>query len=492
MATSPFTPVFHAKDSNGLSWSFEPASGKWTVQGEGEQSSLKSSSQKLDVLVAKAAGWSEAQKSPQAPPKESFEVEMLMAAGTSFQDGRDLEIKGVRIRMEWDEQSQGYQVSKFRPHENGQGWKAFRADELFLIDPFDLNTDTAAWIVNKYTQEEVKRLFSKTERELAAQWFEPKEIQARAVSFGRDLQMHEVSLEALATRSRMSSSSEAFVLSSEAPLFLQGKDVNVLDLPWNVDSAGRWSLESKSAWVRMVPPSLQGFARPDFQLGLGDGKDVQVLYSSSNFKTVLALAKTLTEEKLQDLPAFSEWVGNPLGKSSVYWPLLTETKAYVFLEERSGEDRMFALVRENEQQRPGNTHRETRSGWSFKAIGGHKYHSELAHWSAGAEDFIPTVVIQLGEKTKTTQNALLEQGRALAERIKGQKQEKLSELVGLITEGEDVRTPAQVQTKWTHVQERLLQRARQSESVQEVTAACEQAKQLVADGLRPTTKRLKP
>lgn len=492
MAPSPSTPVFHAKDSNGLSWSFEPVSGKWTVQGEGEQSSLKSSSQKLEVLVAKAAGWSDAQKVPPAPPKESFEVEMLMAVGTSFQDGRDLDIKGVRIRMEWDERSQGYQVSKFRPHEKGQGWKAFRADELFLIDPFDLNTDTAAWIVNKYTQEETRRLFSKTERELAAQWFEPKAIQARAVSFGRDLQMHDVSLETLAARSRMSSNSEAFVLSSQAPLFLQGKDVNVLDLPWNVDASGRWSLENKGAWVRMLPPSLQGFGRPEFELGLGEGEDALTLYSSSDFKTVLALAKTLTEEKLQDLPAVSEWVGTPLGKNSVYWPTFTETKAYVFLEERSGDDRMFALVRENEQQRPGNTHRETRSGWSFKVIGGQKYQSELAHWSTGAEDVIPAVVIELGAKTKAVQNALLEQGRVLSERIKGHKQEKLSEMVGLVTEGEDLRTPEQVQTKWTHVQERLLQRARQSESVQEVTAACEQAKQLVAEGLRPTTKRPKP
>ena len=87
MAMTPDTPVFHAKDSNGLSWSFDPATGKWAVQGEGEHSALKASSQKLEVLVAKAIDWSQAQKDPPAPPKESFEVEMLMAGGMSFQDG---------------------------------------------------------------------------------------------------------------------------------------------------------------------------------------------------------------------------------------------------------------------------------------------------------------------------------------------------------------------------------------------------------------------
>lgn len=492
MAPSPATPVFHAKDSNGLSWSFDPAAGKWTVQGEGEHSSLKASSQKLDVLVSKAIGWSEAQQAPPAPPKESFEVEMLMVGGMSFQDGRALEVKGVRIRLEWDEAAQGYQVSKYRPHEKGQGWKAFRADELFLIDPFDLNPTTAAWLTNKYTQEEVSRQFAKTERALAQQWFEQKSVQAKGVSIGRDLQLHDISLEELAARSRMSSQPEAFVISSQAPLFLQDKSVDVLGLAWNVDAAGRWSLEDKSAWVRMVAPSLRGSSTPQFQLGLGEGEHAQVLFTSSNFKTVLALAKTLTEEKLLDLPAVAEWVGNPLGTGSVYWPMLTETKAYVFLEAKGGDDQMFALARENPNQRPGRNHWDAKSEWGFKPLSGNKYQSTLAHWSSGEEDVIPSAVIKLEATARATKEALLEQGRALAERVKSDKHEKLSELVGLVTEGEEPRTPEQVQIKWTHVKERMLQRVAQSQMVQEFNQACEQTKQEIEQHLRPATKRPKP
>jgi hypothetical protein len=492
MAMTPDTPVFHAKDPNGLSWSFDPATSKWAVQGEGEHSALKASSQKLEVLVAKAIDWSQAQKAPPAPPKESFEVEMLMAGGMSFQDGRALEIKGVRIRLEWDEAAKGYQVSKYRPHEKGQGWRAFRADELFLIDPFDLNPDTAAWLANKYTQEEVGRLFTQTERVLAQQWFERKSVQAKGVTIGRDLQLHDISLEALAARSRMSSQPEAFVLSSQVPLFLQDKNVNVLDLPWNVDSTGRWSLEGKNAWVRMQAPSLRGSATAQFELGLGEGDEAQVLFTSSNFKTALALAKTLTEEKLYDLPAAAEWVGNPLGTGSVYWPMLTETKAYVFLEAKGGDDQMFALMRENPQQRPGKNHRDTKHEWGFKPVSGNKYQSTLSHWSSGEEDVIPMAVAKLEATMLSTKDVLFQQARTLAERVKSDKNEKLSELVGLVTEGEEPRTPEQVQIKWTHVKERMLQRVCQSQTVQEFTQACEQAKQEVEQRLRPATKRPKP
>lgn len=492
-ATPPMAsnPVFQTQDTNGLAWSFDPTSGKWSVQGEGPNGSLKSSSQKLDVLVGKARSWKEAQTAGPVAPKESVEVE-LMKFSTSLRDAFAPIGVGVRVRLEWDERKKGYAITKFRPHKEGVSWRTFQSDDLIVLDPFNLDPDSVAWIQSALTIKHLEERLLTTEHELANQWLGYKQEQARGIWFDRDGEIKDTPLEPLRQRSNMISHQKmVYLVGRDVPVHVVSKGNENLEGDWVTEPDGRVRLEKNKAWVRLCPPNLNT-SLAQFEVGVGDGEASHVLYSTSDSKTAIALTKALTQTQAWDLPAVAAWEGYaPSGKGSLFnWPVAVQTKALFHLHGFSKEEEaLFSLKEEGFLRSPRGNKQD--NGWKIEAVTGNRYSIEKNQWNIGPEDVIPAQVAEFSEQAKALLQEIKANWSALLKEVIASKKDTLSAVVGALAEGEEPRSAQEVQQKWDRVCARLRKEVQDSEPAQRLEQLIDQTKQAIEHSLQPSPKRLK-
>ena len=107
---------FQATGPDGVVWSFDPFSGKWTVNQNGKQSS----SQKFETLTQKLEQWKKAEKLVETP-HEVREMELLRLRSNHSFSNSSLEVTNVRVRLEWNPKEEAYQVSKYLLRQEGAG-----------------------------------------------------------------------------------------------------------------------------------------------------------------------------------------------------------------------------------------------------------------------------------------------------------------------------------------------------------------------------------
>lgn len=458
---------FQATGPDGVVWSFDPFSGKWTVNQNGKQSS----SQKFETLTQKLEQWKKAEKLVETP-HEVREMELLRLRTNHSFSNSSLEVTNVRVRLEWNPKEEAYQVSKYLLRQEGAGWRSFSANESIFLNPFSPNPEVMAWVENLLLARQVEQRFLEAKNQLAQAWMTSKTSQLKVFALAKGGPC-EVDVE----QSRPSYKTQRFFeTSAMVPLLFQSKEEAGKEHPWVVDSHGRWTLDGQKVWVRMIAPTRQ-HDQPKFVVGQGEPGSEEVMFSTPDPALALRLAHFTASEGILDLPASKEWVGHSPENSSHMssWPIPMHIKATVVFEEKGGQDTVFSLQCTDpsySKKQPSSLSQKP-GQWEWVEDRGGKV-APTPRWNSGPEDTLCEAEAELEVAFESLREPR-KQDRLLSV-IHQQKSEQLASLMAEASEGENLeRTPEEIMGRWKRLEQRVTHQVQGNELLEKAEAYCQKA-----------------
>lgn len=482
----PSTPmIFTAQDKHGLRWAFDPAAQRWTVTGAG----LKSSSQKLETLQAKAQAWLKAKSGDAPASRDTIELDLVQL---EYQDHRygPLGAVMVRIKAAWNDAEGRYTVVRHLPDDPSSNWRTFGGDGLTLLDPLNPDAEALAWCDERLTDAAKETALRQAEADVYRHWMALKEPQDRTFAIAPE------GVEDLDPPTpRMGMHHTVRTASTQAPLFFLKEPEDLLALGWQEHAPGHWSLSEDGPWVRLRTPDIQGAIDGRYEVGHGRGDGQAVLLEGASMKVAMLLALAMTRETILELDEHQAWVGQPqASERRIQWPLPVALKAQVALRLANGKDMVFQLARQAPQAPLRSTSYrgfKIQPEWTWVEIEVGSYTPPPRYWPAGPEDRALEALAPLLAEAEGALGSFsrYHAGASLMERRGGG-----AELLGAwVSEAQDrsdePRTPMQVRQAWDALKARLARTASQKDDVVAWAGRCKAA---VDQALATATPRKAP
>lgn len=293
-------------DSKGNQWSYELASGRWTVVAAGSNKKMSSAdisqlSRKLDAAQQAPSA------SAAATPAPAPVVEAALISVVATHHGK-LEFKPIQVKIEWSPEQSRARVIRYR-EKGADAWASSNANRLRLLDPQNLSSEDTHQLRQLLLGQRYLALEGAARAKIHRAWWQAKDASAQAWSSSgqRMTSMQEMPV---------SRYSQSFLVASSHWPVIEVADIGQVQQQADGSlTLGAARLELKTA------NSLPSFRVLDAQ--------EQCVYSAGRIRDAL-VAMALSANVPADAPAVSTWERRP-SDTAEHWPSLVETRGYAWV-----------------------------------------------------------------------------------------------------------------------------------------------------------------
>ena len=455
--------------NKGVTWAYDPQSDKWTAEFKDK----KSSSASWETLSDKVQSWlrKDTESKTSVEPTELTLMMLRRPDEHRFGGGGTLDLVPVQLKVGWSAAHNAPRVLKYKviDKENG-GWKQWGAGALCLLDPRNLPAAATDSLRDALLKSALKATHVHAQKALASAWAATKANTSHVVQVSDTGQLNRVP-----PPSSMSNRSGTWVVSDAWPVTTHNVS-DAVAAAW--DSAdGVWSVPGADIRVRMT----HKFDRPEFIVEHAPANaEPQVLFSSSNARKSLAVARATVDSKALEQPALPQWHATARWneeRSGPHWPRPINVHHAIVLSDTT--DKSVLVLNEHDATRgaiPRRSSSDEQSARSWRRVDTVDYGGPTQMFAAGPTDTLlaaaESLAVALDErlpKNKARPEPQLttegEQAARPKDPMEQASEQTLAGAYASAMDGEELPTIEALNARWEQVHARILSQVTSSEAV---------------------------
>ena len=487
--------------ANGAQWSFDPASGKWTVQ-MGDQ---KANSLKKETLQERVSKWESAAAKAKAkttpPPEPPVSVQFGIARMFPNVDSHHLDwgsllgasiadnprnAKGYSVKAAWSATRADVAIERYQADTKDASWESRNADNLDLIRFDALDSDQQDWWASLMNARAQTFAATAARESILKMWRALKSDETRFFELGS---AREGSIRPL-SREQLSQTSYSWALPAGCPLSVS---TTLQDAAGWEPTGGAWK---KNQVVLSMEASQWG--SPSFKVSTQEGDELSV---QSDFLPALTLANATVAAAA--MPTRQYWrlsVRNNVRKPGSF-PMLVSIASAVFEALDSPRDsKLWSLGAAQSDSVSEFFARDAKSlpppsampklEWDQDS----RVDRDVSFVPVGPEDAVLAELRSLDQALLDATATLREESRdAMRARLAEQSRLSVKTAYDLMIEGAELASdPAHAVAQWSTTLDRLAQSAARHPEVVAFIAHCEAAVEQARAALAPFTPPQSP